>query len=356
MKRIFGLVGYACNGKSTIIKKIMDNKDYKFIDLPQIYKNEAYKNGYTGVTEWYTAVGLKKFSKDSKKAVLNYIDKELLRNENLIIDDIFDIDVYNKLIKIFPQMELIAFHSKYNDRLTRLSKRAGITEYQDLVKGLNDRDNMKRYCGIEDIFPHCKYEITNKKDIESAKKLFHNEINKNLIICIVGYSGSGKSTISSFISNSLNLPLFKYGKEVSRIIHSAEYEKSRDYVEANGINSYTELIEKNMIPSIKKFMKKNKIFIIDGIVSDEVYDYLKRKNEVYSIYIKLDKEKRIKRLMERENISFEEANNEINIKDGIKIESGLDIIVSKSNAIVASDQKLDIVLNKVSDLIENCVR
>ena len=51
MKRVFGLVGYACNGKSTIIKKIEGNKEYTFIDLPQIYKNEAYKNGYPGVTE-----------------------------------------------------------------------------------------------------------------------------------------------------------------------------------------------------------------------------------------------------------------------------------------------------------------
>lgn len=43
MKSVFGLVGYACNGKSTIIKEIIRNKDYTFIDLPQIYKNEDIK-------------------------------------------------------------------------------------------------------------------------------------------------------------------------------------------------------------------------------------------------------------------------------------------------------------------------
>ena len=352
MKRVFGLVGYACNGKSTIIKKIADNKDYKFIDLPQIYKNEAAKNGYDGVTEWYTGVGLKKYSKDSKKAVLDYIDKVLPRGENLIIDDIFDIDVYNKLIKIFPQMKLIAFHSKYNDRLNRLRERAGITDKEQLILGLNVRDNMKKYCGIEDIFPHCKYEITNKKDIETAKKLFSDEIKKNLIICIVGYSGSGKSTVIDFVSKSLHIPVFYYGKEVTRLMNDNGYSKSREYVEANGMDSYNALIEKEIPKLLKSFMKKNKFLIIDGINSVEVYDKLKKCNEVYSIYIKLSNEQRVSRLMKRENLKKKEAEQELRIKDGIKIESGLDIIVSKCNAIVDGSKSRDVVINETVKLIE----
>ena len=78
--------------------------------MPQIYKNEALKNGYNGITEWYTDVGLEKYSKESRIAVLNYIDRELPRTKKLIIDDIFDISVYNRLIEIFPQMKLIGFH------------------------------------------------------------------------------------------------------------------------------------------------------------------------------------------------------------------------------------------------------
>ena len=105
MKRVFGLVGYACNGKSTIIEKMIDKTEFKFINLPQIYKNEAYKAGYEGVTPWYEGVGLKQYSTDSRKAVFKFIDEDLCTDQNLIIDDIFDIEVYNKLIEIFPQME-----------------------------------------------------------------------------------------------------------------------------------------------------------------------------------------------------------------------------------------------------------
>lgn len=353
MKRVFGLVGYACNGKSTIIKKIMNNKDYTFIDLPQIYKEEAYKNGYTGVTEWYTGVGLEKYREESKKAVLNYIDKELPRTKNLIIDDIFDIDVYKRLMEIYPQMKLISFHSKYNDRLKRLSERAGITDRDELIKGLNERDNMKRYCGIEKIFTKCKYEINNKDDILNAKKLFENEIKKNLIICIVGYSGCGKSTICRFISNRLNVPLFEYGKVVTKVIKDNGYNKSREYVNDKGIDSYIELIEPNVKIELKKMMKKHKFFIIDGIVSDDIYDYLLKKHDIYSIYIRLDKTSRIKRIMERENLTFEEAENNLNIKDNIKISCGLDIITSKCNAIVESNKELNACINEVLDLIEN---
>ena len=300
MKRVFGLVGYACNGKSTIIKKIINNKDYTFIDLPAIYKSEASKRGYAGVTEWYTGVGLKKYKETSVKAVCDYIDRILPRNENIIIDDIFDIDIYNKLIKIFPQMKLIAFHSKYNDRLYRLSIRTGFTEHDVLVDGLKKRDNMKRYCGIEDIFPHCKYEITNQSDIESAKKRFHEDINKCLVMAIVGFSGSGKSTICNYVGEMLNIPIFKYGKEITKIVNKHGYKRSRDYIKDNGIDNYIELTNKEIMTPLKKFMDSNKFFIIDGIVSNEVYEKIRKKNEIFSIYIKLHEDERIKRIMKRE--------------------------------------------------------
>lgn len=225
MKRVFGLVGYACNGKSTIIKQIINNKDYCFIDLPDLYKNEAYKRGYAGVTEWYTAVGLEKYAEVSKKVLLDYIEKEMPRNRNLIIDDIFDIDVYNKLIKVFPQMKLISFHSKYTDRLKRLEMRTGITDNKELIKGLSERDDMKRFCGIEEIFPKCKYEINNKQDLAFAKKIFNSQIKQNQIICIVGYSGSGKSTVSYYLGKKLNIPVFKYGEAVTKIMNDNGYEK-----------------------------------------------------------------------------------------------------------------------------------
>ena len=352
MKRVYGLVGYACNGKSTIIKSITSKKKYHFIDLPQIYKDEASKRGFIGVTEWYTTVGLKVFSKQSKKAVLNYIDKELPRNENLIIDDIFDIDIYQKLISIFPQMRLIAFHSKYNDRLNRLKVRANIENEKDLILGLEVRDNMKKYCGIENIFPHCKYEITNKKDIATAKKMFNDEIKKNLIICIVGFSGCGKSTVSYYVGKEMNIPIYAYGKEVTKIINNEGYKKSREYIEEKGINSYISLVETKMYSNIKKYMQKNKFFLIDCIVSDDIYYKLKKNNEVYSIYIKLDKEKRVKRILKREKLDNKNAISELNTKDEIKIQNGLDIIVSKCNAIIDGNKELNNVISEVIKFIE----
>lgn len=356
MKQVFGLVGYACNGKSTIIREILYNQEYKFIDLPQIYKKEAYKNGYEGVTQYYTGVGLKEFRSNSREALFNYIDNYLPRDENLIIDDIFDIEVYNKLKDIFPHIKLISFHSKYRDRLARLSLRTGINNQEELVKGLIARDNMKRYCGIEEIFPDCKYQITNKTKIEDAKKLFTEKIRKNLIINIVGYSASGKSTVCKFVSDNLNIPLYEYGKKISKIVRGAGYQKSREYVKEKGINSYIELMDKEMIKDLNEFMKTNKIFIIDGIVSDEVYTKLKDRNEIYTIYIKLDKEERVTRLMKRESKTKEAAEKELEIKDSIKIESGLDIVTSRCNAIVDGSKKSDEVIIQVIELIKNYTR
>ena len=353
MKRVFGLVGYACNGKSTIINKIVDKSEFKFIDLPQIYKNEAYKNGFDGVTPWYLGVGLEKYREESRKAVFKFIDEEISKNDNLIIDDVFDIEVYKRLIEIFPQMELISFHSRYNDRLKRLSKRAGLTQKEELISGLKARDNMKRYCGIEDVLTHCKYHINNKKDINSAKLLLDNKLNRNLIICIVGYSGCGKSSICNLLSKNFDIPLFKYGKEANKFVKKAGYNKSRDFVKSQGMEQYENFINSNMYNVLNEYMTNNKVFLIDGIISCEVYDWLKENNEMFTIYIKLDEEERLNRLIEREKIPFDKAKEELYIKDNIKIECGLDMVVAKCNCIVESNQELDLIVDKVSKLISS---
>lgn len=351
MKRVFGLVGYACNGKSTIISKMIDKNEFKFIDLPKIYKDEAYKNGYDGVTPWYLGVGLKKYRDESRKAVFKFIDEELNNLDNLIIDDIFDIEVYKKLMELFPQMELISFHSRYSDRLKRLSKRSGLTQKEELIEGLEARDGMKRYCGIEEVLTHCEYQINNKKDIDSAKMLLDNKINRNLIICIVGYSGCGKSSVCNLLSKKFDIPLFKYGKEANKFVKKYGYNKSREFVNNEGIEQYENFININMRNVLNEYMANNKVFLIDGIISCEVYDWLKENNEVFTIYIKLNKEDRIKRLMKREKIPFDVAKEELYIKDNIKIECCLDMVVSKCNSIVESSEDLDLVVDKVSKLI-----
>lgn len=60
MKRIFGFVGYACNGKSTVLESLAKNNNYLYIDIPKIYRELAKLNGYSGVTEWFSVVGLEK--------------------------------------------------------------------------------------------------------------------------------------------------------------------------------------------------------------------------------------------------------------------------------------------------------
>ncbi len=353
MKRVFGLVGYACNGKSTIINHIIENRsDYKLVNLPIIYKDEATKNGYKGITEWYTAVGLSEYRKKSLKAVISYLEKEISRTDNIIIDDIFDIKVFDYLIKVFPQMTLISFHSKHQDRLERLSKRANL-EGNMINIGLKARDEMKKFCGIERIFPFCKYNITNSGSIDNVIDNLNNELNKNYIINIVGYSGSGKSTINNLLSRQINAPIFLYGKEVKKIINKKGYKKSRDYIKKYGIDKYTSLMNSSIIKCINQFMKNNKLFLIDGLVSNDIFEYLAKNTELISIYINTSEKERIKRLMKRENLEEKEAYKELDRKDSIKIECGLDIIASKCNYVVNGNHNLSLVIDDINRIIFN---
>lgn len=333
MANVFGIVGYACNGKSTILSKLSNNDNYKIIDLPKIYKQLAYNNGYKGVTQHFSSVGLSEYRKQSVNAVLKYIDSIEQTDKDIIIDDIFDGIIFDKIIKKFPNIKIISFHSDYEDRLQRLSKRAGINSYEQLVEGLQKRDDMKNYCGIQDILPLAYSTIYNNDSIENIYNKFIEALNKSLIICITGLSGSGKSTIVSYLAKYYNLPIFYFGKNVTEICNNYGYRKSRYLVKDKGIDNYKKIINEELYARIIKFKSSNKQFIIDGIFSLELYEKLKNDNNIYNICIKLNENSRTERLKIRENVNFEIAKQEIMQKDGIKIQCGLLEIMQEADYI-----------------------
>ena len=246
MRRVFGFVGYACNGKTTILKKLAKDNNYEYIDLPKIYKSLAEKNGYSGVTEWYTSIGLKQYKKESYEAVIKYIEEELPKDKDLIIDDIFDIDIYKELEMTFPEICLIGIHSYFDNRVKRLGKRRNETDTKVLTDGIIKRDNMKNYCGIKEVLSKCITHIEKTKDIDELYKKINKEINKRFIICILGYSGSGKSTINKYLSKELDISCFFYGEYIRKIINKKGYEKSRDYIKEKGIKNYIEYTNKEI--------------------------------------------------------------------------------------------------------------
>lgn len=80
--------------------------------------------------------------------------------------------------------------------------------------------------------------------------------------------------------------------------------------------------------------------------------FIKKNNEVFSIYVKVPKNIRIQRLIEREKLDIDIAEKEINIKDNIKIDCGLDIIVSRCNVIINGERKFDSVVDETINWIE----
>lgn len=337
MANVFGIVGYACNGKSTILSKLSNNGNYEIIDLPKIYKQLAYDNGYNGVTQYFSSIGLSEYRKQTVNAVLNYIDSIEITSKDIIIDDIFDKIVFDKILKKFPNIKIISFHSDYEDRLKRLSKRAGINNYEQLVEGIKKRDDMKNYCGIQDILQLAHSTIYNNSDIENIYNQFINTLHKPLIICVTGLSGSGKSTIVSYLSEYYNIPIFYFGKNVTEICNNHGYKKSRYFVNNQGIITYKNMINKEIYMKINNFEHSNHRFIIDGIFSFELYEKLKTENDIYNICIKLDDNSRIDRLKFREKLDFEKAKAEIMQKDSIKIQCGLFEIMKDANYIYNND-------------------
>lgn len=341
MNNVFGLVGYACNGKSTLLNRLKNNDNYEVIDLPKIYRQLAYSHGFTGVTEYFSNVGLEKYKEETEKEVLRYLDSLEKTNKDIIFDDIFDKVIYNAILSKYPNIKIISFESDYEDRLKRLSKRTGMADIEELKIGLKKRDEMKEYCGIKDILKDAKSNVYNHGNIDDVYNRLMSILNKSLIICITGLSGSGKSTVVSYLKEYYNLPVFYYGKKATEATRRNGYQKNRYYLENEGIESYKKMLDAEVYERIEKFKEQHKIFIIDGIFYYSMYEKIKSLNDVYNICISLDEKTRIERLSHRENLDLSEAPRELLQKDYVKIQCGALQIMEDANYTFINDGKHD---------------
>jgi len=145
-----------------------------------------------------------------------------------------------------------------------------------------------------------------------GKQLIKNQITswkkkQKTIIAIVGLPGAGKTEAANYFKNK-GLPVISFGKiineyvEKNNLSHTNEIHRKlrMEFRQKYGMAAMAVLNEKK----IKNGLKKNMVFIIEGMRSWEEYLYLKKKFPNVRIVILslfVDKDLRYKRLEERKD-------------------------------------------------------
>lgn len=176
------------------------------------------------------------------------------------------------------------------------------------------------------------------------------------IVAISGYSGSGKSTLIQQLSKKYKFDIIKFGEVHRESTKNSGYRYAKDWIKEKGFSEYEKKLlicfRNKMISTVNS--GENNI-IIDGIFSDKCFEYLKSINGIQLNNIVLDTSYsiRIKRMMEREQLSFEDAIRHLTVTDSIKLKAGLANIIRDYDCIINANISKEQIMKECISILEN---
>lgn len=169
----------------------------------------------------------------------------------------------------------------------------------------------------------------------------------NIIVVIVGDSGSGKTTVAKMLHEYYSVPLLSFssmGKELSVM---KGYSRLRDFFLNCSKEVFCSELNDYLMKRILAFSECNSCFIIEGLVSSQIIKKLKDEfRNIHVVMIRVDKSVRINRIAARLSCSIEDAMNEDAVKAKIKKALGIDEVTALSDYIVEGNQKESEIFNE----------
>lgn len=155
---------------------------------------------------------------------------------------------------------------------------------------------------------------------------------KRKIIAITGYSCAGKTSVIEAIKEKISCDILKFGEIHKECVKKNGYSYAKDWIKLEGFEAYENqllIFFKNRIKS--KIGDSEMPIIIDGIFSDKCFKLIREINSIDFSNIVLDTQYcvRIERMMNRQNMKYEEAVEHMYNTDLIKESAGIGRILKK---------------------------
>lgn len=157
------------------------------------------------------------------------------------------------------------------------------------------------------------------------------------IITITGYSCSGKSTLIDRMEQLCDCDIMKFGMIHKECVKNNGYLYAKDWIKEEGFSVYEKKLSILFKDKLKEMFKDNSRFLmIDGIFSSKCFQLIRdlENIDLTNIVLNTDYDVRIKRMMERQNLGYEEAVQHIYNTDLIKQNAGLQHILKDFDYII----------------------
>lgn len=157
---------------------------------------------------------------------------------------------------------------------------------------------------------------------------------ENNIVIIAGHSGSGKSTLTRKLSEAFSCESLSFS-----YIGQALAAEEQGSIAFNRLNDY-------IYQCISSTVRRNNLTFVDGLASDNIINRLS--NEGFStmvLFLDTPYDKRIERMMSRENCSLLETKNIELAKAHGKEKSGLSNVIAMADYRIDGTQTIDEILS-----------
>lgn len=176
------------------------------------------------------------------------------------------------------------------------------------------------------------------------------------IIVITGKTGAGKSTVCKRLQEYFNYPLLTFADMGKEFANKNGYNRIRECHLAMALEEFVEGISNHIFNTIDKELTTCDTVLIDGLYIAKTVEKLKEKYDCSILYLKASDTIRYERIAERLSITVEQARVENNVKEKLKDDVGIDILIKNSSCIIDGNKSQNEVFNDTKEYIENYVK
>ena len=179
---------------------------------------------------------------------------------------------------------------------------------------------------------------------------------KRNVFAISGFSCAGKSTLIRHLIDIWGLTTIRYGDIHREAIKRHGYKLGMDWIKSEGFDAYEDGALEVFIEELDKCDSEN--LIIDGIFSNKCYQYLKQQEslQVKNILLETSYENRLRRMIEREGLGLEKAEEKLKSVDWLKYYAGLSKIMQDADYVIDSGYDREFITCEVDRIVKSVIK
>jgi dephospho-CoA kinase len=154
------------------------------------------------------------------------------------------------------------------------------------------------------------------------------------VICVVGLTAAGKTTIVKTIAQMKGYPMFSVGTLEREIAAKKGYSDIVIYEKVIGIQDAYMSLFPAVVEDLKRLISKTKVIVIEGIYSPHLLEMIENvfgKENISLINIACTRHTRLRRYAARERLTIKDAKNNFRQLEKNKCEAGVNEILKSRN-------------------------